>query len=69
MADLEEANLEVHDYFNGEPPTDIARASLIGLVLVAREIGGQLDQIDNRLAKIAEALENLVAAANRAGLQ
>lgn len=69
MADLEEANVELHHYFNGEPPTDIARASLIGFVLVAREIGEKLDQIDNRLAKIAEALENLVAAANRAGLQ
>lgn len=67
MADLEEANLEVHDYFNGELPTDIARASLIGFVLVAREIGDKLDLIDANLHRIALGIERLVEAANRVG--
>ena len=76
MADLEDANVEIHNYFNGEPPTDIARASLIGLVLIARELAEQIEDATHHLGEemvrangsletIAKALESIARAANR----
>lgn len=64
MADLSEARDEI---FYSLEDTTIQQAavrdpSLIGLVLVARELGEQLDSIDSRLITISDMLAKIVDA-------